>query len=106
MHELPLPGRDPLPYDDPLRRAVRAIEQHPAPIIAMIEGGVWGGACELAITCDILIATPDATFALTLARLGVPYNVVGVLNMMRAVGLPVLKEMLFTARPSVRCGSA
>ena len=65
----------------------------------MIEGGVWGGACELAITCDVLIATPDATFALTPARLGVPYNVVGVLNLVRAIGLPVLKEMLFTARP-------
>ncbi len=99
VHELPLPGRDPLPYDDPLRRVVRAIEQHPSPVIAMIEGGVWGGACELAITCDILIATPDATFALTPARLGVPYNVVGVLNLVRAIGLPVLKEMLFTARP-------
>lgn len=99
VHELPLPGRDPLPYDDPLRQVVRAIEQHPAPVIAMIEGGVWGGACEVAITCDILIATPDATFALTPARLGVPYNIVGVLNLMRAVGLPVLKEMLFTARP-------
>ena len=69
------------------------------PVIAMIEGSVWGGACELAITCDLVIATPDATFAFTPARLGVPYNTAGILNMMKSIGMPLLKEMLFTARP-------
>ena len=38
-------------------------------------------------------------FALTPARLGVPYNTAGILNMMNAIGMPLLKEMLFTARP-------
>ena len=53
---------------------MRAIETLPLPVIAMIEGSVWGGACELAITCDLVIATPEATFALTPAKIGVPYN--------------------------------
>ena len=97
--ELPGPGRDPLGYEDPLRRVVRAIETLPLPVIAMIEGSVWGGACELAITCDLVIATPDATFALTPAKLGVPYNTAGILNMMSSISMPLLKEMLFTARP-------
>ena len=97
--ELPGPGRDPLGYDDPLRRLVRAIETLPLPVIAMIEGSVWGGACELAITCDLVIATPEATFALTPARLGVPYNTAGILNMMNSISTRLLKEMLFTARP-------
>lgn len=97
--ELPGSGRDPLAYDDPLRRAVRAIEALPLPVIAMIEGSVWGGACELAITCDLAIAAPDVTFAFTPARIGVPYNTAGLLNMMKSVGMPLLKEMLFTARP-------
>lgn len=97
--ELPGSGRDPLAYDDPLRRAVRAIESLPLPVIAMIEGTVWGGACELAITCDLAIAAPDVTFAFTPARIGVPYNTAGLLNMMKSVGMPLLKEMLFTARP-------
>ena len=65
----------------------------------MIEGSVWGGACELAITCDLVIATPGATFALTPARLGVPYNTAGILNMMNSISTRLLKEMLFTARP-------
>ena len=53
--ELPEGGRDPLGWDDPLRYLVRAIEEHPAPVIAMIEGGVWGGACEVAFACDLII---------------------------------------------------
>ncbi|MHB1558400.1 MAG: methylmalonyl-CoA decarboxylase [Isosphaeraceae bacterium] len=97
--ELPTSGRDPLGYDDPLRRAVRAIATIPVPVIAMIEGTVWGGACELAITCDLIVATPDVTFALTPAKLGVPYNTAGFLNLMNAIEPPLLKEMLFTARP-------
>ena len=41
VSELPQGRRDPLGWDDPLRYLVRAIEEYPAPIIAMIEGGVW-----------------------------------------------------------------
>ena len=55
--ELPQPGRDPLTYDDPLEQVIRAIQRCPAPVIAMLEGSVWGGACELAFVCDILIGT-------------------------------------------------
>ena len=47
----------------------------------MIEGGVWGGGCEMAMACDIIVAAPNATFALTPAKLGVPYNVSGMLTL-------------------------
>jgi len=43
---LPVGGRDPLGWDDPLRYLIREIELFPAPVIAMVEGGVWGGASE------------------------------------------------------------
>lgn len=56
VRELPTNGRDPLTYDDPLRRLVRAIKESPTPIIAMVEGGVWGGACEVVMSCDIVVA--------------------------------------------------
>lgn len=97
--ELPEGGRDPLGWDDPLRYLVRAIEEHPAPVIAMIEGGVWGGACEVAFACDLIIAAPTATFAVTPARLGVPYNVSGMLTFLNACSLRIVKEMVFTAKP-------
>jgi len=97
--ELPKGRRDPLGWDDPLRKLIRAIENHPAPVIAMIEGGVFGGACETAMACDIIIAAPNATFALTPAKLGVPYNVSGMLTFLNGASLRVIKEMAFTARP-------
>jgi methylmalonyl-CoA decarboxylase len=97
--ELPQGRRDPLGWDDPLRYLVRALEEHPAPIIAMIEGGVWGGACEVALACDLIVATPEATFAVTPARLGVPYNVSGMLTFLNACSLRIVKEMAFTAKP-------
>jgi methylmalonyl-CoA decarboxylase len=99
VKELPTNGRDPLTYNDPLRQAIRVIQHHPAPVLALIEGGVWGGACEMAMACDIIIAADTATFAITPAKLGVPYNIAGTLNLMQSVSLPVIKEMLFRARP-------
>jgi methylmalonyl-CoA decarboxylase len=97
--ELPAGRRDPLGWDDPLRHLIREIEQFPAPVIAMIEGGVWGGACETVLACDLIVAAPGATFAVTPAKLGVPYNVSGMLTFLNAAGLRIVKEMIFTARP-------
>ena len=99
VRELPTNGRDPLTYDDPLRRVVRVIKESPTPIIAMVEGGVWGGACEVVMSCDIVIAAEGSTFAITPAKLGVPYDIEGTLSFMQSVSLPVIKEMLFTAQP-------
>jgi methylmalonyl-CoA decarboxylase len=99
IRELPTNGRDPLTYNDPLRQVVRAIEHFPAPVIAMIEGSVWGGACELVMSCDMITAGNDSTFAITPAKIGVPYNVSGVQNFLNTGGMPLCKEMLFTAQP-------
>ncbi|MCU0930178.1 MAG: methylmalonyl-CoA decarboxylase [Burkholderiaceae bacterium] len=99
VDELPESGRDPLGWDDPLRELIRAVEQFPAPVIAMVEGGVWGGACETVLACDLVVAAPSATFAITPARLGVPYNIGGMLTFLNAANLRIAKEMAFTARP-------
>ena len=99
VRELPTTGRDPLTYNDPLRRLVRMIEMFPAPVIAMVEGSVWGGACELVMSCDLIVAGEDSTFAITPAKWGVPYNISGVQNFLNTGGMPLCKEMLFTAQP-------
>lgn len=99
VSELPQGHRDPLGWDDPLRRLVREIENYPSPIIAMIEGSVWGGACEVAFACDLVIAAEDATFAITPAKLGVPYNLSGLLTFMNTISLHIVKEMAFTGAP-------
>ncbi len=99
ISELPTPGRDPLSYSDPLEQAIRAIQRCPAPVIAMLEGSVWGGACELAFVCDILIGTEKTSFTITPARLGVPYNPAGILHILNMIGLSLAREMFFTAQP-------
>ncbi len=99
VNELPQKGgRDPLTYTDPLRQVIRAIHEHPHPVIAMIEGSVWGGACEMVISCDLVVASEASTFTITPAKLGVPYNLSGVLNFMRTTHLLLIKEALFTGQ--------
>ena len=97
--ELPAGRRDPLGWDDPLRHLIREIEQFPAPVVAMIEGSVWGGACETVLACDLIVAAPGASFAATPAKLGVPYNVSGMLTFLNAADARIIKEMVFTAKP-------
>jgi enoyl-CoA hydratase/carnithine racemase len=46
------------------------IAQHPAPVIAAIEGFAFGGALVIAASCDIAVAAEDARFGLTEARVG------------------------------------
>jgi methylmalonyl-CoA decarboxylase len=97
--ELPMPGRDPLAYSDPLITILREIQSIPLPVIAMIEGSVWGGACDLALSCDILIGASTAGFCMTPAKIGVPYNASGILHFINIMGINLAKEMFFTAHP-------
>lgn len=99
ISEFPKGGGDPLSYDYPLEQAIRAIQGCPAPVLALLEGSVWGGACELAMVCDILIGTAKTSFAITPARLGVPYNPAGILHIVNMVGMTIAREMLLTSQP-------
>jgi methylmalonyl-CoA decarboxylase len=51
------------------------------------------------LACDLIIAAPSSTFAVTPAKLGVPYNISGVLTFLNAAPYRIVKEMAFTARP-------
>ncbi|TKI07776.1 methylmalonyl-CoA decarboxylase [Martelella alba] len=99
IHELPKTRRDPLAYDDPLRKITRAIQKFPKPVISMVEGSVWGGAFELIMSSDIIISSNKSTFSMTPVNLGVPYNLVGIHNLTRDAGFHIVKEMIFTALP-------
>ena len=99
IDELPRDGSDPLAYDNPLQKVIRAIMDFPAPVIAMAEGSIWGGACNIAFICDIVIGTKDTSFAITPAKIGVPYNTSGILQFIDIIGAHTAKEMFFTAEP-------
>ncbi len=99
VDELPKADIDPLPYSDPLEQLLRAVKTFPAPVMAMVQGTVWGGACELVMACDIVLADETSAFAITPAKLGLPYNAAGFLNFISRLPLTIVKEMFFTADP-------
>jgi methylmalonyl-CoA decarboxylase len=68
VRELPRTRRDPLGWSDPPRVLIRRIEESRAPVIGLIEGSVWGGACEVALACDL----PGSNAAATLRQTTVP----------------------------------
>ncbi len=99
-HRRAAPGRrDPLGYDDPLEGLLRAIRTFPAPVVAMVHGTVWGGALDLVLSCDLVIADETASFAITPANLGLPYNTTGLLHFVGRLPINLIKEMFFTAAP-------
>lgn len=99
VNELPEAGIDPLGYFDPLEELLRKVQDCPVPVIAMVEGSVWGGACDLCCSCDIVIAAQGVTFAMTPAKIGIPYNASGLIHFTNIIGVNKAKEMFFTAQP-------
>ena len=99
INELPEPRRDPLSYFDTLETLLRKVQDCPLPVIAMVEGSVWGGACDLCFSCDIVLAAQGSTFAMTPAKIGIPYNASGLIHFTNLIGLNKAKEMFFTAQP-------
>jgi methylmalonyl-CoA decarboxylase len=97
VSELPKADIDPLPYSDPLEELLRAVKAFPSPVIALVHGSVWGGACDLIMSCDLVFGDETCAFAITPAKIGLPYNVAGLLNFLSRVPLTIAKEMFFSA---------
>ena len=93
------PDFDPLAQDGPLQALFRCVTECAAPVIAMLHGSAWGGGTDLALRCDIAVADPTCSLAFTPARLGLPYDPDGLLNVLLRGGLHVAMEMFSTADP-------
>ena len=99
IHELPLDGTDPLAYEVPMERLLRKVQDVPIPVIACADGTVWGGACDLCLSCDMIVASDTATFAITPAKIGIPYNASGIMHFINQLGINKAREMFFTGNP-------
>ena len=93
------PGRDPLDPAGLLHRAFTCIAACPAPVIAMLHGGAYGGGADLALRCDFAIGDPTAALAFTPAKLGLPYDASGLRNALLRAGHAVAMEMFATGAP-------
>jgi len=86
--------------DDALRAInaglFEALEAHRWPTIAAIDGPALGGGCELALACDLRLATPRARFAQPELGLGILAGAGGNWRLAQAVGQTIARRMLYT----------
>jgi len=83
----------------PLGRAMRAVEEFPYPVLALVFGGAWGAAVELLAACDLRFAENRARFAVPAGKLSVVYDAEGIARLASRSSRTLVAELLLTARP-------
>jgi len=86
-----------------LRDALRGIERAPQVFVAAINGAALGGGLELALACDLRIASEGAEMGLPEVSLGIIPGGGGTARLPRLVGIARAKDLVLTAR---RIGAA
>ena len=81
-----------------IRNTFTAVEQVRVPVIAAINGFAFGGGMELALACDIRIASSNAVMGLTETSLAIIPGAGGTQRLPRIIGIAKAKELIFTAR--------
>jgi enoyl-CoA hydratase/carnithine racemase len=90
---------DGLKYEERLDRVLDRLERVAKPTIAQVEGVAAGGGCAIALTCDLRVATAEASFGIPIARtLGNCLSGTSYSRLIDAMGAGAVKDMLFTGR--------
>jgi enoyl-CoA hydratase/carnithine racemase len=95
LESLAVVGDGALP-DDLIQEVYAAIEAHPVPTVACLEGAAFGAGFELALACDLRVAAQGARFCLPPARLGVVYAPEGLARLSALVGPGQARRLALT----------
>jgi enoyl-CoA hydratase/carnithine racemase len=82
----------------PFAAALEALEAYRYPTIAALNGHTIGGGLELALSCDLRIASSQIKLAMPPAKLGLVYSHTGIRKFIDTIGAPRTRELFFTAR--------
>jgi len=74
------------------------LEALPIPVVAAVEGHALGGGLELALACDLIVASSGAVMGLPETNLGVIPGLGGTIRLPRRVGLGRAKELVYSGR--------
>lgn len=88
-----------------MRRALDALRDLQIPTIAGVDGPCYGAGVALAMACDLRVATPTATFAITPAKIGISYPQEDVYRLIELVGAGQAARLLCTGA-SIDCAEA
>ena len=80
------------------RRLIYDLENLPMPVIAAIDGHALGGGMEMALACDLRVASANAKMGLVETRLAIIPGGGGTQRLPRVIGPSLAKELIFTAR--------
>jgi enoyl-CoA hydratase/carnithine racemase len=80
------------------QRPYRLLATIPKPVIAAVQGHAVGAGFQLALACDVRVASTDATFALLEARYGLIPDLGGLHHLVREIGPARTKELAWSAR--------
>lgn len=80
--------------ESPIHAVLDAIRAHPLPVVAVVQGDAIAGGNELALNCDLVVASTRANFGMSLAQIGLAPTWFLAERLVEAAGLGLAREML------------